>query len=319
MAALEAGRPPSLAELRRETLVGLRLLDDRARRGVDVRSLRLELDGRTLEARFYRAETRAEARGRGEAAMVGRARAEAQPLIVYFHFGGCVLGSLATCDTACSIFADEARCTVLAVAYRLAPEHRYPCAADDATDAFRWACRHAAELGADPARIAVAGDSAGGYLAGVVCIDQRDRGACLPALQVLLYPVINWDRRGRVATPFDGLYPLSRTLMDWFGDQYLRAEQDAFEPRCSLARTASVAGLPPAIVALAGHDLLHDEGGAYAARLRAAGVYTELHRFATLPHAFSAMTGAIPAAREAMRLLARRAGALLHGAVRTSP
>lgn len=275
--------------MRRNPPIGLAILDDVPRPNVTVEPIALDLPGRSLKARLYRP----------------RVTTEPLPLLVYFHFGGCVIGALATCHTACSIFAEEAGIAVLSVDYRLAPEHRYPAAVDDAVAAFRWAREHAATLGVDPDRIAVGGDSAGGYLAGAVCVHERDSGAALPALQLLIYPVTNWDKATRPATKFDALYPLSRSLMDWFCEQYLARPEQALEPLCSLARIETASGLPPTIVALAGHDLLVDDGRDYAKRLDDSGVPVDTRIFPTLPHGFSIMTGAIPAARAAMIEIAR--------------
>ena len=287
-----AAAAPSVDGIRSDPPIGLALLDDRPRESVKIEDLWFNLPGRTLRAKLYRPND----------------HAPVSPLLVFFHLGGGVSGTLATCETACSIIADEGRIVVLSLAYRLAPEDPYPAAVDDACDAFRWCRQRAASLGIDAARIAVAGDSAGGHLAGAVCLQQRDLGLPLPALQVLIYPVTNWDRSSRRPTAHDNAYPLTRELMDWFCSQYLQSPGQALEPRCSLCRIEDVAGLPPALFALAGHDLLREEGAAFAARLSAAGVNTAVHTYANLPHAFSLMTGAIPAAREAMIQIGRRAG-----------
>jgi acetyl esterase len=289
--------PLTLEAMRGDPPIGLGILDGRPRASVAVERLTIELPGRSLRTRLYRPAN----------------LTEPSPLLVFFHFGGCVIGTLATCHTACTILAEEASVAVLSVEYRLAPEHRYPAAVDDAVAWFRWAREHAAELRIDPDRIAVGGDSAGGYLAGAVAFHEREQGRPMPTAQLLIYPVTNWNKATRADTPFDRSYPLDRGMMDWFCDQYLARPEQALEPLCSLDWIADLAGLPPALVALAGHDLLCPEGDAYAARLAAAGVPVERYLFDTLPHAFSVMTGAMPDAARAMNLIGQRLGAILRG------
>jgi acetyl esterase/lipase len=230
---------------------------------------------------------------------------EPPPVLVYFHFGGCVLGDLDTCHTTCSRLAEEVGAIVISAQYRLAPEHKFPAAVEDAVSAYRWASAHAAELGGDPQRIGVGGDSAGGYLAAAVCLVCRDSAEPAPVLQLLIYPVTDMDRTGMPEGPHDNDYPLSRADMIWFSEQYLTSPAEVENPLCSIGRTASFRGLPPAIVCLAGHDVLREEGVALAGRLEADGVPVVLRIFDTLPHAFTAMCGAIPDARDAVSEIAR--------------
>ncbi|MGB3830708.1 MAG: alpha/beta hydrolase [Mesorhizobium sp.] len=233
------------------------------------------------------------------------------PALIFLHFGGCVLGDLDTCHTACTILARHGHFKVLSVEYRLAPEHKFPAAVEDTISAFRWLRLNAPLLGVDPGRIGIGGDSAGGYLAAAASLFLMDQAEPLPKLQLLMYPVLEMERPSLPATEFDDCYPLTRRDMEWFADQYMRSPQDASDPLCSVARAPRLAGMPPTLLVQARHDLLFDEGQRFAARLRAEGVPL-LHRvYPTLPHAFSAMSGGLPAAHAALVDIARAAGAAL--------
>jgi acetyl esterase/lipase len=270
---------------RRPALLSLALLEAPPSKTVTVTEFDVPGPAGPLAARLYRPQS---------------ARSASLPLVVYFHFGGCVLGDLDTCHTACSLLAERADCLILSVSYRLAPEHRFPAALDDALAAFHWAVANAGRIGADAGRVAIGGDSAGGYLAAAASLVLRDTGAALPFLQLLIYPVLEMDRRSLPATPFDDSYPLSRDDMIWFADLYMRAPVDAEDPRCSVARAAHLAGLPPTLLVQAGHDLLREEGSAFARRLESEDVPLRCLDFPTLPHAFTAMSGGLPAARKAL-------------------
>lgn len=228
------------------------------------------------------------------------------PLLVYFHGGGWVIGSPATHDESCRRLAHEARVRILSVDYRMAPEHPYPAAADDAEAAFRWAHEHAAELGADPGRIAVGGDSAGGNLAAVVCRRTRDAGGPQPAFQLLIYPATDFGRPRRPShqTYGDG-FLLTTERMDWFEALYVPGEDDKTHPDASPLRATDLAGLAPAHVATAEADPLRDEGEEYADRLRQAGVTVSVHRHPHL-HGFFNMT----ASRSARSAVSHLAGVL---------
>lgn len=275
-------------ELRKPRLLSLFLLDGRPA-PVPAEDRSIPGSGGPLRIRIYRPA----------------AEGGARPVLVYFHFGGCVLGDLDTCHTACSRLAREADVIVVSAQYRLAPEHKFPAAVEDAVTAYRWAKLNAEALGGDGQRIGVGGDSAGGYLAAAVCLACRDSGEAAPALQLLIYPVTEMDRTGMSEGPHDEDYPLSRADMVWFSEQYLASPGDAGNPLCSIRRAADLKDLPPALVILAGHDLLRDEGVAYADRLKADGVPAVLRVFDSLPHAFTAMCGAIPEARRAVSEMAR--------------
>jgi acetyl esterase len=231
------------------------------------------------------------------------------PLLVYFHGGGWVQGSVATHDASCRLLAHLSGVRVLSVDYRLAPEHPYPAAAQDAVSAYAWAADHAASLGADPARLAVGGDSAGGNLAAVVALEARDDER-LPdaAFQLLLYPVTDVAEKGESYRLFSQGFLLTSAGMDWFIGKYLPDPARRTEWRASPLRAESLAGLPPAYVATCLPDVLRDEGEAYAARLREAGVAVATQRHDQVHGFFS--TAAVRSSRLA---LAQVAGALRQG------
>ncbi|OYN82237.1 alpha/beta hydrolase [Mycolicibacterium sphagni] len=209
------------------------------------------------------------------------------PLLVFFHGGGFVFGDLETHDSACRLICRDAGVHVLAVDYRLAPEHKAPAAVDDAYAAYVWAREHAAELGADPDRVAVGGDSAGGCLAAVVTRQARDAGVSLPTLQWLIYPVT--DLRGNTTsrTLFGDGFLLTKRNMDWFESAYVEGSGlDVTDPRVSPLLADDLTGLSPALVITAGFDPLRDEGEQYADRLRAAGVTVDARRMGSMTHAF---------------------------------
>jgi len=238
------------------------------------------------------------------------APAPPQPLLVYYHGGGWVIGDLETHDGVCRFLAELGGCRVLSVDYRLAPEHPFPAPVEDAIAAFEWAAANAGKAGADEKRIAVGGDSAGGNLAAAVCLHARDAGGPRPAMQLLLYPPT--DAMGGQASreTFAEGFLLTRDDMRWFEDHYIPDGCDHEDPRISMMRARDVSGLPPGYVATAGFDPLRDEGETYAQRMREAGVGVALQRHPGLIHGFANLTAICPSARTAML---EAAGALRMG------
>src|SRR5262245_52523058 len=221
------------------------------------------------------------------------------PALVFFHGGGWVIGDLDTHDGICRSIANAAGCVVASVDYRLAPEHKYPVAVDDSLAATRWVAQHASSLGIDPTKIAVGGDSAGGNPAAAVSLMIRDEGGPPLALQVLVYPVTHFSfDTGSYRDNGDG-YLLTRTGMKWFWNQYLRRPEEGSEPHASPLLARSLHGLPPALIITAEYDPLRDEGEAYAARLREAGVPVTVTRYPGMIHGFLRMINMVDKARAA--------------------
>lgn len=222
------------------------------------------------------------------------------PLLVYYHGGGHVIGSLDSHDPACRFVADAAGVRVLSVDYRLAPEHRFPAAVEDAVAAVRFAFGEAERLGADPARIAVGGDSAGGNLAAVAALAAKAGEAPMPAFQLLIYPLVDQAGRRPSYETFGDGFLLSAAEMDWFRGHYLPDADAARDWRASPLLAPDHSGLPPAYVLTAGFDPLRDEGEEYARTLQAAGVPTVLRRHEGLLHSFANQTQVNRPARDAM-------------------
>jgi acetyl esterase len=227
---------------------------------------------------------------------------EASGGLVFFHGGAWVLGNLDTHDCLCRILANESGCRVISVDYRLAPEHPFPAAVDDACAATGWVAEHAAELGIDANCLAVAGDSAGGNLAAIVCQSMKDSGFAI-ALQVLLCPVTDIAADNQSRREFVEGYFLEGPLMSWAGAHYLPSGADLNDPRLSPLRAPDLSGLPAAVIHTAGYDLLRDEGKAYADALERAGVEVRYVCHEHMIHHFYAMGGAIPYARTALRAM----------------
>lgn len=241
------------------------------------------------------------------------------PTVVYFHGGGWVAGDLETHDRACRQMTLDLNAVVVSVDYRRPPEAPFPAAHDDAVAAAQWAFAHVSSLGGDASRIGVAGDSAGGNLAAVCAIACRDLGLKLAA-QCLIYPVtdVTGGYRDEVVNQ---AYPsraqnasgyfLELDTMQWFSDHYLPDRSKQSDPRVSPLRAARLAGLAPAVVTSAQFDPLRDEGMAYAAALRAAGVTVREHRGAGQVHGYVGMAPAVPSAFEEVRRLREDFKALL--------
>jgi acetyl esterase len=231
-------------------------------------------------------------------------------LLVYFHGGGFVVGDLDTHDNMCRFLAREAGVRLLAIDYRLAPEHRFPAAIEDADAAFRFAVEHAADLGADPARVAVGGDSAGGNLAAGVAANAAAGRAPAPAFQLHFYPWLDLSAKRDSYRLFGEGFNLDEAELDWYRGQYLTDPGEAFDPRCSPLLAEHFEGVAPAYIATAGFDPLRDEAEEYASRLRAAGVPVALRRHRGLVHSFANAVGVGRVGREA---LLQAAGALRVG------
>jgi acetyl esterase len=222
-------------------------------------------------------------------------------VIVYYHGGGWVIGGLADFDKLGRLLAHRTGCAVLLVDYRLAPEYRFPTAVDDAWAALRWADEHRAELtGAgrpeSEAPLIVAGDSAGGNLSAIMALRARAAGGPPIALQVLVYPVTDCDLESTSYRDPANQLMLSRESMVWFWDHYAPDPEARLHPDASPLRSANFAGLPPAVILTAEHDVLRDEGELYATRLVKAGVPVRHQRFAGQMHGFFTMVDALPGA-----------------------
>jgi acetyl esterase/lipase len=233
------------------------------------------------------------------------AGADALPVLVYFHGGGFVIGDLETHDGLCRQFANEGAYRVIAVDYRLAPEHKFPAAIDDAFAAVSWIETHAAELGVDANRIAVGGDSAGGALAVEVTQLAKAKGAPKIAFQLLMFPVTQIGQETASLREFAVGYFLDKPTLDWFFAHYIPTGTDIMDTRVSPLHAPDVKGLPPAYVMLGGFDPLHDEGLAYAQKLRDAGVKVEIKDYADLVHCFIYMQAVLPQAHTAVAVAAK--------------
>lgn len=220
------------------------------------------------------------------------------PVLVYFHGGGFVIGSATSHANVCRLLAVRARCVVVSVEYRLAPEHRFPAAVDDVTAAFRHVREHARSFGGRSDRVALGGDSAGGNLATVTCLALRDAGEAPPLLQALIYPCTDCRRGHASHELFAAGYFLDRPKLDWFMGHYLEEPAHVADPRASPLLASRLDGLPLALVVTAGFDPLRDEAIEYVERLRDAKVPVEYRCAERLIHGFFNMGGAIPAARE---------------------
>nr|WP_249361995.1 alpha/beta hydrolase [Gordonia araii] len=229
-----------------------------------------------------------------------RAGAHSRGLVVFLHGGGWTIGSRASHDGTVRNLAVDAGVDVLSVEYRLAPEHPFPAAFDDAMTAWRYAVDHAEEWGLDPRKIGVAGDSAGGNLAAVVALQTRGDDI-VPAHQLLIYPAVDLAGKTPSRLEFARGRFLTAKHMDWFVGNYVPDEKDRVAPQVSPLRADDLSGLPPAHVVVAGFDPLRDEGIAYAEKLREAGVPVTVDRAGSLIHGFFNMTMISPAARASAR------------------
>ncbi|MGC9268844.1 alpha/beta hydrolase [Acidiphilium sp.] len=246
--------------------------------------------------------------GRNGAIPLRRYRDGANPApragMVYYHGGGWVIGDLDTHDVVCRQIAQRTGAIVVAVDYRMGPEHKFPAAVEDAIDATAWIAANAADLGIDPHRLAIAGDSAGGNLAAVVAIDARDNHGPALALQALIYPSIAMSMTSPSQVEFAEGYGLTHETMIYFRTHYLRGPDDMQDWRAAPIRAAHHENLPPALIITAGFDPLRDEGEDYATTLVKSGVPVTLRRFPGQIHGFITMGRVIPEATEAINEIA---------------
>ena len=274
-----SGRPPietlAPAEARAVYLASKAILQPDPPEVAVVRSLQAAGPAGPIPLRLYRG--------------AGTAANRMLPALIYFHGGGWVIGDLESHDQVCRALANAMSAAVVAVDYRLAPEHKFPAAAEDAIAATLWIGANGARLGIDTERLAVAGDSAGGNLAAVVCLEARDKGGPTLAFQFLIYPGTDMGMTHPSHQAHAAQLPLTRAGMQWFIGHYLRGPADAADWRASPLRATSLEGLPPALVITAGFDPLRDEGEAYARALAKAGVPVTLERFAGQIHGFVTM------------------------------
>ena len=227
------------------------------------------------------------------------------PVLLYFFGGGWVLGTIDTADGVSRTLANSAGAMVAVVGYRLAPEHPFPAAIDDCYAATAWVAAHATEIGADPARLAVGGDSAGGNLAAAVALRARADGPAL-AGQLLVYPNTDQLADDVSIRAADDRFLFNRHSVAWYRQHYLLDAADAASPLASPLRAGSLAGLPPALVITAECDPLRDQGEAYARRLADEGVQVELSRYEGMAHGFFTMAGTVDASRAALAQAAAR-------------
>ena len=236
------------------------------------------------------------------------------PLLVFIHGGGMIYGDLDSHDAVCRLLAERADVRVLALDYRLSPEHRYPAAVDDCWAGYQWAVEHAEELGADPERIAVGGDSAGGMLSAVTAIRAAEAGVPC-AFQLLVYPATDFHEKSESRRAFGDGYYLTAEFMDLAETSYLLPTDDRRDPAVSVLHTEKIPEqLAPALIVTAGFDPLRDEGEAYARMLADAGVAVDMKRYPGFIHGFFNMVGVGRTNRAAVAEIAAKLKAALHAA-----
>ena len=226
--------------------------------------------------------------------------AEKLPMLMWFHGGGFVIGSIDTHDSVCRMLANQADCIVVSVDYRLAPESKFPAAVEDCEAALKWVALHAVEFGGDPACIAVGGDSAGANLATVIAILARDAAHPKLVFQLLIYPCTAPEPETASHHKFRDGYVLTRHTITWFYRQYLKSDKDEKDFRFAPLILDDLSGLPEAFILVAGYDPLRDEGVDYARRLIEAGNRVRLSNYDGMIHGFYLMGGAVDAARRAV-------------------
>ncbi len=280
---------PPLPELRQQLLTMVKLMDEPAPPLPRVEDIRIPGPAGPMPARVYDPA--------GDAGGI-------RPAVAYFHGGGWVQGDIETHDGLCARLAQGSGALVVSLDYRLAPEHKFPAAVDDCVAAYRWLRAHGREIGADPSRIGVAGDSAGGNLAAVVSQLAAAEGLPVPAAQALIYPAVDFGLDTPSHRELQDGHVIPRDRIVWYAEQYLRGEADRNDPRAAPLRTTDLRGQPPTLVVTAGFDPLRDEGRAYADRLRGAGVDVVYREYPGQIHAFVSLTKAIPQGLECTREIA---------------
>jgi len=230
---------------------------------------------------------------------------DAQPVLVYFHGGGFVVGDLNTHDGLCRLFAHEGGFRVIAVEYRLAPEHKWPAPLDDAAAALQWIFDNAPALGVDAGRIAVGGDSAGALLTACLTQLMKKKGGAAIAFQMLLFPSTDLAGHFTSMDKFSVGYFLDRQTIEWNNNQLFPQGIDRSSPEISPLRAKNFAGLPPAYIMLAGYDPLHDEGLAYAEKLKEAGVNVTVADHPEMVHCFVYLQTVLPQAHQAIATAAK--------------
>lgn len=286
----------SVAKLREQTEAGAELFGGPKVRGVRV--LKHHISGRShsVPARLY----------------LPTVRNNSAVMLVYYHFGGGVVGSLESCHRLCGLIAKAAGAPVMSVDYRLAPEFKFPLGQEDCMAAYAWAVDNAARYGAPVGKAAVGGDSMGGHFAALVA--QEFRKTKPPVLQLLIYPGLDFVSELPSMHDFADAWPLAAETVEFFMKQYLPEGVERSDPRISPLRAQDLRGLAPALIYSAGFDMLLDQGEAYAKRLQEAGVKMTYTRFDSLPHGFVAFPAAAPAAEAAIQRIARETAAALKGA-----
>ena len=269
---------PPLPELRQQLRVMVSLMDEPAPALPRIEDIRIPGPAGEIPARVYSAS----------------AAKTPQPTVAYFHGGGWVQGDLETHHGLCARLAKHAGVLVVAVDYRLAPEHKFPAAVEDCLAAYRWLRTKGRDVGADLSRVAVAGDSAGGNLSAVVSQLAASAGVPAPTCQVLIYPAVDFSLETSSHRELADGHVIPRDRILWYMEQYLKSDADKSDRRASPLRAPSLEGQPPAMIVTAGFDPLRDEGRAYGDRLREAGVDVVYREYPGQIHAFVSLTKAIP-------------------------
>ena len=269
---------PPLPELRQQLRTMVTLMDEPAPAVPRVEDIRIPGPAGPIPARVY-------------ASQAGPA---VRPAVAYFHGGGWVQGDLETHHGLCARLSRHADAVVVAIDYRLAPEHKFPAAVEDCFAAYRWLRSHGGDIGADMTRVAVAGDSAGGNLSAVVSQLAASAGVPVPTCQALIYPAVDFSLETESHRELADGHIIPRDRIAWYSEQYLSGEADKADLRASPLRVPKVAGQPPTLIVTAGFDPLRDEGHAYAEKLRKAGVDVVYREYPGQIHAFVSLTKAIP-------------------------